>query len=391
MKNIHSFLGAGLLAFGLCSSSYAQNCSYDPNNPLVISSNTVWNGTQQFNTDIEINSGATLTVYGTVEMLTDGKIIVKPGGKLSINGGHITRNAACGPSWKGIEVKGNRNLSQTPANQGILEIINSGKISHACRGVLNTTHTPAGYDWQHAGGMITAQNAIFENNTRDIILLTYHDGSGSSEPDYKATFTNCDFLRDNNYNSPSALLSHMALLDVAGPSFAGCRFIRTRTGDTTEDRTAIGATNAVFYVTGSPQRNGRFENYDRAIFASGGGRPDKEIEVSNIDFYNDASGVHFMACANVKVQYNAFYMRKGQQSPGGDTYGVYLDNTQEFSVARNYFTNISSGIITRQTPVVVMDCKGYSNRIYKNHIDQVAGSIQCYEHNRNASGTDGLV
>ena len=110
MKNIHSFLGAGLLAFGLCSSSYAQNCSYDPNNPLVISSNTVWNGTQQFNTDIEINSGATLTVYGTVEMLTDGKIIVKPGGKLSINGGHITRNAACGPSWKGIEVKGN-NLS----------------------------------------------------------------------------------------------------------------------------------------------------------------------------------------------------------------------------------------------------------------------------------------
>ncbi|MEQ9262169.1 MAG: T9SS type A sorting domain-containing protein [Owenweeksia sp.] len=376
--------------------SHAQNCTYDPDNPVVINANTTWNGTQQINSNVEIRNGATLTLYGTVEMLTQGRVIIKPGCKLIINGGHITKNAACVQSWKGIEVTGNSSQSQSAAKQGEVRILNNGKLSYACNAVTNTSHSSGGYNWQTTGGRIIAEDAVFENNSRDIVLLTYHSGSGSAENDYEATFTNCDFLRNNSYTG-SAPRAHIALLDVAGVSFKGCEFINTRSYDAAEDRTAFAATNAVFYISASPQRNGRFESYDRAVFASGGGRADKEMEVSHTDFYNNDMGVHLIACSNVKIAHNTFGLSKGfwwnnnTNSREPWHYGVFLDNTFDFSVAANYFSNISSGTITGQTPIAVNEGDGHTNRVYKNTMDQTSGGLLLYNHNRNASATDGLL
>ncbi|MGB0175989.1 MAG: hypothetical protein ACPF9D_02410 [Owenweeksia sp.] len=398
MKNLYV---SGVLSFLMVYTTHSlqAQCTYDASNPLIISTNTSWNGTQQINSDVEINSGATLTVYGTVEMLQQGKVLIKAGGKLIINGGHITKNAACSSSWKGVEMEGNSSLGQTQTNQPYLEIRNSGKISHACRGVLNTTYSSSGgFNWQQTGGIISAEDAIFENNTRDLTFLTYHSMNGSGEPDYAASFTNCDFLRDDNYTSSSALLSHVALLDVAGVSFAGCEFINDHSPDPTEDRTAIGATNAVFYVTASPQRNSRFEKYDRGIFASGGGRADKEIEISQTDFFANEIGAHLIACSNVKIVYNSFAITRGLLwEPGTGIvgprhYGVFLDNTYDFSIAGNYFNNISpTQHLIGQTAIGVNEGDGFTNRIYKNSIDQLSGGLELLNHNRNASATDGLL
>ncbi|MEQ9262670.1 MAG: T9SS type A sorting domain-containing protein [Owenweeksia sp.] len=394
MKKLYVLAVASLLMVGATHPLNAQSCSYDPDNPVVINANTTWNGTQQINSNVEIRNGATLTLYGTVEMLTQGRVIIKPGCKLIINGGHITKNAACVQSWKGIEVVGNASLPQSPmGNQGYLEIKNGGKLSYACNAITNTSHGSGGYNWQTTGGRISAKNAVFENNSRDVVLLTYHSGSGSAEKDYLAAFTDCDFSRNNSYTGSPAR-SHIALLDVVGVYFGGCIFKNTRTPNSTEDRTALGATNASFYVWASSQRNSRFEGYFRGIMAMGGGRADKEISIRQSDFYANQVGIQISGASNVKAQYNSFSMLDGAHYTGSGytpgSYGIYLDGTHDYLLSDNYFDDIT-GQPFGQIGIVALDGFGHTNRIFKNTFRNISSGIAAYNHNRNSGGADGLL
>ncbi len=398
MKNGYYRAFAALTLWALSFNLPAQNCSYNPT-PLVISGNTNWNTDRKITSDVVIQGGATLTLTAKLEMLPDGKILIKPNGKLKINaGGHITSTAGCTNSWKGIEIEGNRNQGQINFFQGKLDI-SGGKLSNACRAILNTvTLTGGGYDWHKTGGMIEAEDATFENNARDVTLLTYHNVAGGNELNYQARFTNCDFLRNNNYVNPAHPNSHVALLDVVGPVFEGCHFINTRDRDTNADRTAIGATNAIANFVQSTQRRGRFENYDRGIFMSGASRPDKEVHIYENDFDRNTIGIELIGCSNFKITSNTFEMKKGHwwnsvtssQEPW--QYGIYLDASYDFRIMANYFTNVSSGSpILGQTAVAVTDGMGFTNRLYKNEVDELVGGFGSFSSNRNASGTDGLL
>ncbi|MCF8366301.1 MAG: hypothetical protein K9H16_11000, partial [Bacteroidales bacterium] len=105
-------------------------CPYD-SVPLSINSDTTWNSPITMDRNLIINSGKTLTInsQGIIHLPTDAKIIVKPGGKLVLNGGTLSNG--CNGLWQGIEVWGNPEATQIPANQGWLSISNGGTIENA--------------------------------------------------------------------------------------------------------------------------------------------------------------------------------------------------------------------------------------------------------------------
>ncbi|HQC60332.1 MAG TPA: hypothetical protein PK701_06335, partial [Bacteroidales bacterium] len=101
---------------------YVKNCPYSPI-PLEITENETWDFNIKLYTDIIIKQGVTLTITCKVLMPDQAKIIIEPGAKLILDGGTLTN--ACGTMWQGIEVWGNRDLSQYPqSNQGVVELKN---------------------------------------------------------------------------------------------------------------------------------------------------------------------------------------------------------------------------------------------------------------------------
>ncbi|MDX2001154.1 MAG: M43 family zinc metalloprotease [Chitinophagales bacterium] len=97
-------------------------CEYKPEAAIVIPSfeDIEWNGARDFESDIIIQNNASLTIRCRVALPQGAKIIIKPKGKLIIDGGYITN--ICNGQWEGIEIWANGD------NRGEVVIKNGGKL-----------------------------------------------------------------------------------------------------------------------------------------------------------------------------------------------------------------------------------------------------------------------
>jgi hypothetical protein len=77
-------------------------CTYHPEKTIKLYEDQTWNIPKDIEGDIIVGNAAVLTINCDVNMPKGAKIIVKPRGKLIVNGGTIQN--ACGETWKGIEV-----------------------------------------------------------------------------------------------------------------------------------------------------------------------------------------------------------------------------------------------------------------------------------------------
>lgn len=77
-------------------------CNYNPANDIDINSTVNWHSDKTINGNITINGNSILTVNCRVKFAKSSKIVIKPGGKLIIDGGMLTN--ACDSAWQGIEV-----------------------------------------------------------------------------------------------------------------------------------------------------------------------------------------------------------------------------------------------------------------------------------------------
>lgn len=77
-------------------------CAYDANQIIHISQDETWLNARDVAGDIVIENAMVLTINCSVSMPKGGKIIIKPRGKLVLNGATIQNS--CGEEWGGIEV-----------------------------------------------------------------------------------------------------------------------------------------------------------------------------------------------------------------------------------------------------------------------------------------------
>ena len=156
---------------------------------------------------LDIDSGAVVTIKGTTAFGSTARLIVRPGGKLVVDGGTIT-SAGAGEMWQGIEVVGDRTKHQEPQYQGVVDLRNGAVIENAVTAIRTGIEDD---NWYTTGGIIMADDAIFRNNQRAIEFLSYNDTiSASNILDNCSYFTRCTYIgpKLNRVKKKDLILQH---------------------------------------------------------------------------------------------------------------------------------------------------------------------------------------
>ena len=197
---------------------------------------------------VEVDSGGVFNLYDTAKMGNLSRLIVRPGGKLILDGGTLT-SACPGELWQGVEVVGDPAKRQIPQWQGTVELKNGAVIENAFCGIHTGYHGNAAY--ATTGGIITADSAFFINNRRAVAFLSYtnHSPAGTIM-DNQSSFSRCVFTVDNNNlfsQNSTDFLDHVTMWEVRGVKFKGCTFTN-QTNERHQRRHAIYADDAGFKI-----------------------------------------------------------------------------------------------------------------------------------------------
>ncbi|MBR1992521.1 MAG: hypothetical protein IJ986_09635, partial [Bacteroidales bacterium] len=272
--------------------------------------------------EIIVDSLSTLYVYDTAKLRREAHIIVRPGGKLIVNGGTLT-NACEGEMWQGIIVEGNRSLPQYAQRQGSV-ILNNATVENA-RNAISTRGADTNAVYEHTGGIVQATNTLFRNNRRAAEFLEYENHSGSNVTDNTSRFTRCTFTVDDDNlfaSNGTSFLEHVSLWRVRGVKFNGCDFRNETTGSSTRGA-GILSIEAGFtakrvcpqlsnsdpcgcYNSGSDTvRRCSFTGFSEAVHAADTlGAYD--ITLDNCDFAYNTAGVSLYAADNARVSFCDF-------------------------------------------------------------------------------------
>ncbi len=295
--------------------------------------------------DLIIDSLATLTITDTLHIAGGHNIIVRPGGKLIVNGGTLT-NACDGEMWQGIIVEGNASLRQAALAQGNV-IFNNATVENA----LNAISTrKAGSDpmFEHTGGIVQATNTLFRNNCRTAEFLKYENHTtGGNVTDNASYFTRCTFTVDNgNLFAANGIsfLEHVSLCKVRGVKFNGCTFrnetgshsgkaIYTEEAGFTAKRVCPQVSNTDPCVCNNygndTVRRCTFSGFHTAVHAANN-NASYAVTLDNCDFSDNYSGVKLNAADNARVSFCDFDL-----SGSSSYYGVELTNSTGYTIESN--------------------------------------------------------
>ena len=173
-------VGYGLVNAGAAVNMAQQMGGYTYVNDTHISSNTLWSTNKMINQDLTIDSLATLTITDTLFISNSSRIIVRPGGKLIVDGGTLT-SACSNEMWQGIEVVGDHTKRQLPQYQGTVELRNGATIENAYCAIRTGLHEDI--DYATTGGIIKADSSYFVNNRCAVEMNSYTNKSrGAPSP-----------------------------------------------------------------------------------------------------------------------------------------------------------------------------------------------------------------
>ena len=367
-------------------------------NPTIITADVVWDresfGTNKIiENDIIIEDGAKLTItkgnsFGiTLRMLPESKIIVKPGGKLILDG--CTLDCYCNNDmWQGIQVWGDNTKDQLSYNgnyyQGYLEMKNNAKIKNAVCAVdlRNPNH------WNSTGGIIHARNCTFENNAKAIHAMNYNQTAPNGNIlNYNAVFTKCSFKINESYSGAETFYKHVDLANVTGVKFHGCDFSievddggggggggPVRIDNVSYWTEAIAAYNAGFTVDGiySYYHNGTTQVDKKSTFKGfhagaysvidGAGGP-KTFTVKDCEFSNNDFGVFAIEPSFATVLNSTFTV--GHDDSRTCNAGIFFNSTRGFIIEENTFTKGDNAVEGNNYGVIVKNSEAV-NELYRN-------------------------
>ena len=336
--------------------------------------------------NLVVDTLQTLVVAGTLHLNDSSRIIVKPGGKLIVDGGTLT-SACQGEMWQGIQLEGHSNLHQNAANQGTVQLINGAVIENAHCGIL--TCNPA--DSLHTtGGIITADSATFRNCAKAVDYQPYTDINYAGYViDNKGVFHNCTFtINDNNLfaSSNTSFSEHVRLWDVKGVTFSRCRFEDARTVILAR-KTAINAHSAGFIVRtecqGTPghpldcacptttNSYCSFSGFGTAVNASTSGSP-YPIAIDGGRFTNNVTGVSISGSSHAGVTHCTFDMSYPEVRV---VTGLALNGCTGYLVEENTFTRDASAPVCSRRGISVNASGTDANGLYRNFFERLSYGI----------------
>lgn len=365
-------------------------------NPTIITSDVVWDrdnfGTNKIiENDIIIEDGAKLTITKgnssgiTLKMLPESKIIVKPGGKLILDG--CTLDCYCNNNmWQGIQVWGDNTQDQFSHNghyyQGYLEMKNNATIKNAICAVdlRDPNH------WNSTAGIIHASNCTFENNAKAIHAMNYNQTAPNGNIlNYNAIFTKCSFTINESYSGAATFYKHVDLANVTGVRFHGCDFSievddggggggPVRIDNVSYWTEGIAAYNAGFTVDGiySYYHNGTthvdkkstFKGFHAGAYSvRDGAGGTKTFTVKDCEFSNNDFGV-FAIEPNFATVLNSTFI-VGHDDSRTCNAGIFFNSTKGFLIEENIFTKGDNAVEGNNYGVIIKNSENI-NELYRN-------------------------
>jgi len=357
---------------------------------IVINDTQVWHSDDAVGCDIVINDNASLYVLSGLCMAPNTRIIVKPGGRLYVDGGKITSSCS-NEMWQGIEVWGNSSLDQKEVSgcysQGYVELKNGAIIENAVCAVelWRPQH------WNTTGGIIKANDAIFHNCARAVHALYYRNVYPNGlEHDYEANFTRCAFIVDGDYigNENQVFYKHVDLNHVRGLQFKSCAFSVAPSVDNVSYWSyGIQGNEAGFTVKSicisevepcPDYIESTFNGFFAAINAVGSGSKSVPgISVTRASFTNNDFGVFMKGLDYSLVKSCDFDVKRNGYWPCG--VGVLSEQMSYFCIEDNVFnkTNTYNG---NGYGIIINNSAG-QNTIYRNHFEKLYCGNLAYGNN----------
>ena len=348
-----------------------------------------------------IESGKTLTVTGTLHCVPNTRLIVRPGGKLVVDGGTLT-SACPGEMWQGIEVVGDRNKRQLPQYQGTVELRNGARIENAHCAIK----TGLGDDnWHTTGGIIKADNVFFVNNRRSVAFLSYtNHNAGGAIVNNQSYFHRCVFtVNDNNLfgQNNGTFIDHVTMWEVRGIKFRGCTFNNLTTGNMGDRRHGIYSEDAGFtvdtYCSDSfysgcecPENEATystFSGFTTAVEVDNSGEQ-QPVYINSAQFENNTTGVRIDANNYATVTRCNFDLQNYPWTALNNT-GLILDNSSGYKVEANHFERSSYSPNGHASLGVVVNNSGRRyNNLHLNDYTQLNFGISAQS--CNGDSRDGL-
>ncbi|MCK9422161.1 MAG: T9SS type A sorting domain-containing protein [Bacteroidales bacterium] len=362
-------------------------------NDEVLFDNISWNDDHYFLGNLIIECGANVTILGgTLYFDENSKIIIKPGGKLVLNGATCT--SPCGLSWQGIEVWGNSSQHQFTINgqcyQGTVELKSGTVIENACN-AIRLWHPG---DFNSMGGIVRATNTNFKNNQFTVDFMRYHNFNPVNPQIQMSNFgyfSNCQFVTDDNYIIPYPFYDFISMWDVEGIRIIGCSFKNLKINNNSNRGYGIRSMDAKYNVvsycsspvlpcpTGSLIKS-EFQGLYAGIEAQNSVST-KTTYVNDAIFRDNSYGVKLNAVSNSRIIFSHFYIGPNTNCPNFTGIGVELNNCNGYSVEENEFTFsntwpigadfIGIRVIGSESPSSVL----YNEIYHNNFIGITAGNV----------------
>jgi hypothetical protein len=364
-------------------------------NPEVedIEYSDVWNTPRPKDHIVNIKTGVTLEITSTIYFGPRTKIIIEPGARLFINGGTLTK--ACNELWEGIEVVGNPELRQNFADQGVVEIMNSGTIEFAKTAIITGRKDYGIIINGYEGGIILAEDAIFRDNEYDIEMLPYRDKwvVPPIEVPNRSSFIKCHFLTDAMLYEYSIPFNHIKLEGVYGVQITGCDFkndIGFHNWTVNKLGTGILSYNSTFSLNKScavminpcPEEDiipCSFQGLNYGIKASNW-LSYNYLSVKEVKFIDNAVGIYFSAIKSAEIIRNVFNCVSYFAPEYEDKFlgGIYLEDCTGYKVEENYiYGSVNPRLDCHESiGIYVRNSGADDNEIYNNHIDGQYIAIQ---------------
>lgn len=358
-------------------------CSPSSGTLTITESNVIWNVDKRIYTDIEIDSGAMLTVKKNLLLSANGKITVHPGGKLLVDGGRIS--VGCGYMWGGVIVEGNKHRAQSAATQGWCEIKNEGTIERARIGIKS-----------FGGGIVKVNTGKFINNRFSISFSQYSLFENGNHVNLSkilnASFICNKPISDPYYTDEGVREGSKSFISIAQQDRI---YIYNNTFETTYNpRADLKGTGIVTWASKVEIRNNTFIGLTYGIESSGYLSPLQYNNVVNNEFTDVSLAITETAMAGSQIRDNTIVLPTYESNAWlMENYGIKQDVSRGFNISNNTIrvpstiNNVNTyGVLVRNSSIIPCNIEHnyFRNLEFANQLEgnnDVVG-IQCNQYNQ---------